>query len=790
MILLCSNANANVQECFKEKSGPESVEPVDAARASPGSDAASSMQQPQTVRERELEAEVQMLKAILEVTATIAAQRPDLSLLQSYPEWLEVDGFLTGLMAMDEWTLREIFEQFADIQEEAEDSAAKETATDDVSGSGAVIETENENNDQSNPEFTEIFSWFDADGDGSITENELTAALRKFLETFDGVPGDEKEKMLQSVEPMSQKIIADCDANGNGTLEFPEFLKFLEVAVKRFPPGSQAHLLELAREGNAANAEAKEKAAAEAETDKRLSKEGLAKMFETKNITLSKGKLEELMRRIDTDGNGEIDWLEFRALARSNSDLVVQASSAPSDIPYSSPGDSDALFAVRLALVKDPKSFFELGDSENLEDLSVQDFKRACEASVKVKGIRMSEGAVERLFRQLDRDNSGTISLEELKQDTMLARHFYKEAMVEDVILAALVGLSRRQSNGVHGEDFAHLSLDLVRDSLKDTVPEALATRAEEVKDTLGRMEKAVEKQNDQGIGKYDMATYGEVTAYAEGLSAIGTPHPNILEQMKKEVTKGPDCTDIFRAWNSGPNDTFSLKEWDFLYEPFVRASVSKNKPPREWKLEHDYGGNRFPIRLEVFLHVLSATQMTSGIRFGNYKKAHKLLETDSRWLHPDEVDFVHVIILRFVKSQLDAVSLINAFSKKAGLKGKYKLESASKKVDRIVVALSEGLHERDGSASSCTYDFLVGKLKGMATEEELEAILDHYHAKFAEENMSEAEVIGMREYSGPLYVKVKNGIKNIIRFDYSIRTTRSTQFSQTPGNKIARAYF
>jgi Ca2+-binding EF-hand superfamily protein len=179
--------------------------------------------------------------------------------------------------------------------------------------------------DQSNPEFTEIFSWFDADGDGSITENECAAALRKFVETFDGIPGDEKEEALQSVEPFSQVIIENCDANSNGTLEFPEFWKFLEeVVLEVFPPGSQAHFLKLAREGNAADAEAKENAAAEAETDKhRLSKEGLAKMFETKNITLSKGKLEELMSRIDTNGNGEIDWLEFRALARSYSDLEM-----------------------------------------------------------------------------------------------------------------------------------------------------------------------------------------------------------------------------------------------------------------------------------------------------------------------------------------------------------------------------------------------------------------------------------------------------------------------------------
>jgi hypothetical protein len=81
----------------QEQNGRESVEPVDAARVSSWlssteaatmgqdaarvspSDAASSMQQPQTLRERELEAEVQMLKTKLEASAKFAAQPPDLS---------------------------------------------------------------------------------------------------------------------------------------------------------------------------------------------------------------------------------------------------------------------------------------------------------------------------------------------------------------------------------------------------------------------------------------------------------------------------------------------------------------------------------------------------------------------------------------------------------------------------------------------------------------------------------------------------------------------------------------
>jgi hypothetical protein len=52
---------------------------------------------------------------------------------------------------------------------------------------------------------------------------------------------------------------------------------------------------------------------------------------------------------------------------------------------------------------------------------------------------------------------------------------------------------------------------------------------------------------------------------------------------------------------------------------------MSKDKPPTEWKTKHEYGGKHFPMRLQVFLHVLSTMQMACGIRFDDYKKAHEL---------------------------------------------------------------------------------------------------------------------------------------------------------------------
>jgi hypothetical protein len=61
----------------------------------------------------------------------------------------------------------------------------------------------------------------------------------------------------------------------------------------------------------------------------RMSKDGLAALFAARKMTLSKGEVEELMMRIDTSRDGEVDWHEFRALVRSSSDLEMLFKSFP-----------------------------------------------------------------------------------------------------------------------------------------------------------------------------------------------------------------------------------------------------------------------------------------------------------------------------------------------------------------------------------------------------------------------------------------------------------------------------
>jgi hypothetical protein len=61
----------------------------------------------------------------------------------------------------------------------------------------------------------------------------------------------------------------------------------------------------------------------------RISKQGLLKLLAAKNVVLSEGQVDHLIQRSDTDGDGQIDWHEFRTLVRSNSELEMMFKAIP-----------------------------------------------------------------------------------------------------------------------------------------------------------------------------------------------------------------------------------------------------------------------------------------------------------------------------------------------------------------------------------------------------------------------------------------------------------------------------
>ena len=64
-------------------------------------------------------------------------------------------------------------------------------------------------------------------------------------------------------------------------------------------------------------------ASAEDKGERRMSKAGLAKFMSAKGLAHGEAEVERVMKRVDTNGDFEIDFLEFCGLARANSDLEL-----------------------------------------------------------------------------------------------------------------------------------------------------------------------------------------------------------------------------------------------------------------------------------------------------------------------------------------------------------------------------------------------------------------------------------------------------------------------------------
>lgn len=68
-------------------------------------------------------------------------------------------------------------------------------------------------------EFKEAFSLFDKDGDGTITTKELGTVMRSLGQN--------------PTEAELQDMINEVDADGNGTIDFPEVSQFIHISVNQ-----------------------------------------------------------------------------------------------------------------------------------------------------------------------------------------------------------------------------------------------------------------------------------------------------------------------------------------------------------------------------------------------------------------------------------------------------------------------------------------------------------------------------------------------------------------------------
>ncbi|XP_054822260.1 calmodulin-like protein 11 isoform X1 [Prosopis cineraria] len=131
-------------------------------------------------------------------------------------------------------------------------------------------------------EFKEAFCLFDKDGDGCITLEELATVIR----SLDQNPTDEE----------LQDMISEVDADGNGTIEFAEFLTLMAKKMKE------------------TDAEEELKEAFKV-FDK--DQNGYISASELRHVMINLGEkltdeeVDQMIKEADLDGDGQVNFDEF-----------------------------------------------------------------------------------------------------------------------------------------------------------------------------------------------------------------------------------------------------------------------------------------------------------------------------------------------------------------------------------------------------------------------------------------------------------------------------------------------
>ena len=131
-------------------------------------------------------------------------------------------------------------------------------------------------------EFKEAFSLFDKDGDGNITTKELGTVMRSLGQN--------------PTEAELREMINEVDADGSGTIDFPEFLAMMAKKMK----------------DNESEEEIKEAFKVfDKDGNGYISAAELRHVMTNLGEKLTDEEVDEMIREADVDGDGQINYEEF-----------------------------------------------------------------------------------------------------------------------------------------------------------------------------------------------------------------------------------------------------------------------------------------------------------------------------------------------------------------------------------------------------------------------------------------------------------------------------------------------
>ena len=131
-------------------------------------------------------------------------------------------------------------------------------------------------------EIKEAFSLFDKDGDNTITTKELGTVMRSLGQ--------------EPTEGELNDMINEVDANGNGTIDFEEFLEMMARKMKETDTAEEIRqaFRVFDKDGNGF-----------------ISSAELRHVMTNLGERLTDEEVEEMIREADCDGDGQINYEEF-----------------------------------------------------------------------------------------------------------------------------------------------------------------------------------------------------------------------------------------------------------------------------------------------------------------------------------------------------------------------------------------------------------------------------------------------------------------------------------------------
>ncbi|XP_063900461.1 calmodulin-A-like [Zophobas morio] len=131
-------------------------------------------------------------------------------------------------------------------------------------------------------DFKATFLLFDKDNDGTITSEELGTVLRSLGHN--------------ATTDELQDIINEVDTDGNGTIDFPEFIEMMSKKLRDYETEDEisAAFRVFDEDGNGL-----------------ISTEELRHVMTVLGEKLTDDEIDEIIKEADTNGDGHIDYNEF-----------------------------------------------------------------------------------------------------------------------------------------------------------------------------------------------------------------------------------------------------------------------------------------------------------------------------------------------------------------------------------------------------------------------------------------------------------------------------------------------